>query len=78
MKKLPLLVASLAFSTLVFAAEPAKAPEAAKPKSGPKPDPELCCDDDAAPADSKTAKPDAKNATAKKEAGKPAAKPEKK
>ncbi len=79
MKKLPLLIAALVSATWSAAAEPAKSPDAARPKSNTKPDLELCCDDDAKPADPKAAKAtEQKSDAAKKDAPKPSAQSDKK
>ena len=72
MKKLFLLLAALATGAFTFATEPAKAPAAAKPKADAKCDDGSCCDDDAKPADAKSAKPaEKKSDDAKKTAAQP-------
>jgi hypothetical protein len=79
MKTFALLAAALLLASWSAAAEPAKSSDAAKPKSNPKPDLELCCDDDAKPADPKTAKAtEQKSDAAKKDAPKPSAQSDKK
>ena len=79
MKKLVALLALFAAGSFTFAAEPSKAPTPTKSKTDPKADLELCCDDDAKPADTKTAKAtEQKSDAAKKDAPTPVAKSDKK
>ena len=77
MKTFALLAAALFLASWSAAAEPAKPSAAAKPNA--KPDLELCCDDDAKPADPKAAKAsEQKSDAAKKDAPKPSAQSDKK
>ncbi len=80
MKKLFALLLLSAAASFTLAAEPAKAAATDKPKADAKAGVkfEECCDDDAKPADAKTAKADPKTDAAKKEAAKPVAKVDKK
>jgi hypothetical protein len=82
MKKLFLLIATLACASFVLAAEPTKAAAAEKPKASAKTDAKCddvsCCDEDAKPADAKTAKATEQKGDAKKDAAKTVAKSDKK
>jgi hypothetical protein len=76
MKKLFAVLTLLAVSSLIHAADPKPAaPADAKAKPDRKAELELCCDDDAKPADPKTAKvAEQKSDAEKKAAPKPATK----
>ncbi len=83
MKKLLALLALFAATSFTFAAGPANAAAAEKPKADAKADAKCddgsCCDDEAKPADAKTAKAsEQKTDAANKDAAKPVAKSDKK